>query len=97
MDFAQAWAAFAVTDYVAVSDGSPMPSLIGGLPWRCWRSHNFVGRVIAKIDGAPGHRQISLELTPQGSAITSYCIHESGGHSFTASDADAFANDIFVV
>jgi hypothetical protein len=95
MDFSQAWESANVGDYLTVSDGIAMPSLIGGMPWRCWRSHNFTGRLVDKVDGQIGRRAMRFELAPHGRASIAYTIHETGGHSFAVSDYDTFASDVF--
>lgn len=96
MDFAAAWDAYAIGDYVAVSDGSSMPSVVGGLPWRLWRSHNFVGRLTAKEGVAPA-RRMQFTLAPAHGATVGYELREETPHSFASSDASAFAEDVFVV
>lgn len=94
-DFAATWSDTDVGDYIAVSDGKPMPSKVGGLPWRHWRSHNFVGRLVEKVAGEP--RAMRFELATAGAAMVSYAIIEATPHDFSASDIDAFQEDVFVL
>jgi hypothetical protein len=91
MDFSAAWTAFAIDDYVSVSDGRPQPSVVRGNAWFAWRSHNFVGQLTAKQGEAP-HRTMTLELVPRDGATVSYTVHELGGHTFEASTFEVFSN-----
>lgn len=84
MDFAEAWDALSIGDTVTVSDGTPPPSAnTDGWPYRCWRSHNFTGTLVAKNDGPPRSLQIELPPDDAGSVI-GYQVVECIAHSFTA-------------
>lgn len=95
MNFAAAWSASTVGDYLSISNGQPMPSVVGGFPWRLWRSHNFVGRLVEKGAGPAGQRMMLLELAPHAGAKIAYSVHETAGHTFAPSDAATFATDVF--
>lgn len=89
MDFAGAWDALSVGDSVTVSDGTPPPSAnVDGWPYKCWRSHNFTGTLVEKIDpeSAPGGppRSMRFELAPnEDGNVIGYQVVEGVGHSFT--------------
>jgi hypothetical protein len=82
MDFAEAWSAFSIGDKVAVSDGLPPPSNPAGVAHRAWRSHNFTGRLVEKVDG--GFRAMKFELDPEGGATIAYTVQEAVPHVFAA-------------
>lgn len=79
--FSECWDTATLSARVTVSDGMPQPSNMDGLPWRLWRSHNFTGSLVAKLDGTP--RAMKFELSPANGATVSYEIVEGLGHSFT--------------
>lgn len=81
MDFAEAWTAFAIGDRVKVSDGTPPPSSnTTGMPYRAWRSHNFTGTLIAKIDG--DYRGLQIECDPEAGATIAFTVAEGIPHTF---------------
>jgi hypothetical protein len=81
MDFAAAWDAFAIGDRVKVSDGTPPPSTnTNGMPYRAWRSHNFTGTLIAKIDGE--YRGLQIQCAPDGDATIAFTVAEGLPHTF---------------
>jgi len=81
MDFAAAWDAFALGDRVKVSDSTPPPSTnTHGIPYRAWRSHNFTGTLIAKVDG--DYRGLQIECDPETGAIIAYTVAEGLPHTF---------------
>ena len=82
MSFGAAFATFALGDSVVVANGNPEPSKSGGVPWRIWRSHNFTGTLIEKVEGVP--RQMVFQLPEEGGVRTSYTIVDGLGHNFTA-------------
>lgn len=91
MNFAEAWAAFEIGAYVAVSDGMPEIPRAGNVSWRIWRSHNHIGKLVDKIEQTP--RRMVVELSPINGATTQYELVEGLGHSFTASTKAAAIND----
>ena len=91
MNFAEAWEAFNIGAYVAVSDGLPEIPLAGNVAWRCWRSHNHIGKLVSKIDQTP--RRMVVELSVINGATTQYELIEGLGHNFTASTHTAAVND----
>lgn len=95
MDFATAYSTFSPGDYVAVSDGKPEPSRRGGIPWRHWRSHNFIGRLVEKASGKS--RCMKFEIAPAGGTQVEYAICEGVGHTFEPSDAASFNDDAIVL
>lgn len=82
MSFGSAFATLSVGDSASVSNGLPEPSKVGGTPWKAWRSHNFTGQLVEKIEEAP--RRMVFRLAQEGDARVSYTIIEGLGHSFTA-------------
>lgn len=82
MSFGAAFAIFNLGNWVVVANGNPEPSKTGGVPWRIWRSHNFTGQLVEKIEGVP--RRMVFSLPEEGGAQTSYTIVDGLGHNFTA-------------
>lgn len=82
MDFAAAWDAFGLGDEITVSDGAAQPSNPDGIPYKAWRSHNFTGHLVEKIDGE--YRAMKIELAPEGGAVIAYTVQEAVPHTFTA-------------
>ena len=85
MDFEQAWNSLAVGDVVKVSDGTPPPSTnTEGLPFRLWRSHNFVGELEEKI--GDGWRQMRFRLhedaSPEEVEYLAYTIADGSPETF---------------
>lgn len=83
MDFAAAWDALAPGDQVAVSDGRPSPSANpASMAARIWRSHNFAGVLVEKIDGPP--RALRFDLAADGAGnVIGFSVVEGFGHLFT--------------
>ena len=82
MSFGATFASVEIGQEVIVSNGNPEPTKIGGVPWRIWRSHNFTGTLIEKVEGVP--RQMVIQLPEEGGVRTSYTIVDGRGHNFTA-------------
>lgn len=51
MNFGDAWTAFDIDDEVEVSNGRPPPFNTTGVAYRAWRSNNFTGTIVEKVDG----------------------------------------------
>lgn len=81
MSFNAAFASIPVGATVQVSNGLPEPGVQGGRPWQIWRSHNFTGELVEKIDLAP--RRMVFTLPPADNATVSYTVTEGLGHAFT--------------
>lgn len=84
MDFATAWTTFDIGASVKASDGMPPPSTnTAGIPYQGWRSHNFTGTLVEKIDG--DFRAMRFELAPNelGNVI-GFTLLEGVGHEFAA-------------
>lgn len=82
MDFATAWAELELGVVVTVSDGTPAPmALPDSLPMRLWRSHNFEGELVEKIDGMPRQLRFDLPANGNGNQI-GYAVAEGHGHNF---------------
>lgn len=84
MDFAQAWDRAVVGTELIVSDGRPEPPQQTPA-WRMWRSHNFTGSVLAKIDGPP--RVLRIEFETEAATIA-YDVSEAVAHTFTLAAPD---------
>lgn len=80
MTFEEAWNSLAIGDEVTVTDRTPEPTNSAGMPWRAWRSHNFTGRLIDKIDGE--WRAMKIEMAPEGGATVAYTVQEAVPHTF---------------
>jgi len=78
MDFAAAWDTLEIGDRVTVSNGLPEPSNPIGMSWKLWRSHNFEGELVERIDG--DWRCMRFELDASLFARVSYSIVEGIGH-----------------
>jgi hypothetical protein len=83
MDFEVAWDTLELGDTVAVSDGRPCLSTnASSLANRIWRSHNFTGALVEKIDGPP--RSLRFDLPADGNGnFVGYSTVEGFGHVFT--------------
>ena len=81
MSFGAAFATLTIGQTATVANGNPEPTKVGGVPWRIWRSHNFTGQLVEKIEGVP--RRMVFRLPEDGGAQTSYTIVDGLGHSFT--------------
>ena len=73
---------FEVGDRVKVSDGTPPPTNLDGAAGRAWRSHNFTGRLVEKIDG--DWRRMRIELPPEPNFTVAYDVAEAVPHTFDA-------------
>lgn len=81
MEFAQAWDSFSVGDVIVVANGEIEPGREAQpVAWAAWRSHNFSGTILEKIDGTP--RALRIELPERGGATLVYCPREGDGHRF---------------
>lgn len=82
MDFAEAWTALAIGHSTVVSNGQPEPMATPeSFVHRVWRSHNFTGQLVEKIDGPP--RQLRFDLAPDDNgSVIGYAIMEGVGHTF---------------
>ena len=94
MNFAVAWPTFNIGAFISVSDGTVEIPHAGAVEWRCWRSHNHVGKLVEKIDQTP--RRMIIELSPMNGAVTQYELVEGMGHDFTASNASTSINNASV-
>lgn len=86
MQFSSAWDTLGIGDEVAVSNDMARPS---GLPdsmgARIWRSHNFTGHLVERIDGE--RRFLRFDLPPnEGGNVIGFAIAEDGGHDFEPVD-----------
>lgn len=82
MDFAAAWIALELGAEVRVSNGAPNPgSSETSLSFRIWRSNNFTGELVERIDGAA--RAMRFDLAPNDAGnVIGFTVREDGGHSF---------------
>lgn len=86
MDFAEAWNALDVGNAVTVGNGTPPPSAnTDGWPYKCWKSHNFTGTLIAKNEGPPRTMQID-QAADEAGTVVGYQVVEGVGHSFTVGE-----------
>jgi hypothetical protein len=82
MDFAQAWETLSIGDQVAVSNGKPPPSAnTEGVPYKAWRSHNFTGELVEKIDGPFRAMRFDLPVDEAGTII-GFTVLEAIAHSY---------------
>lgn len=85
MDFEEAWSTLELGAVVAVSNGQPIPqALETSLPMKIWRSHNFTGELVEKLDGAPRILRFDLPPSPEGNVI-GWMIADDGTHTFDIS------------
>lgn len=84
LSFSAAFATLSIGAHVTVSNGLPEPTKVGGGPWRVWRSHNFTGELVEKIDESP--RRMVFQLPKEGGALVSYTIVEGLGHGFEVAE-----------
>jgi hypothetical protein len=87
MTFDEMFEAVEIGASVKVSNGLPPPTNIQGLPYKAWRSHNFAGVLIEKIDGEYRSARFEMScplLAPDavGYAVQ-FTISEGYGHAFT--------------
>lgn len=81
MTFEEAWDGLQVGDRVAVSDGTPAPPESQVRRYWLWRSHNFEGALVEKVDGPP--RLLKIEQDKAGGARVAYSVAEWPEHTFT--------------
>lgn len=81
-DFDTIWTTGTIGDSFTVSNGQIEPSIAGSLPWRHWRSHNFTGMLVEKVEGAV--RCLRFRLPPEAGATVTYEVSEAVEHTFTA-------------
>lgn len=82
MNFSEAWDTLSAGDSVAVSNGDPPPqALADSIPMRVWRSHNFTGTLVEKIDGSPRLLRFNLPLNAEGNTI-GFSVAEDVPHAF---------------
>lgn len=83
MGFNMAWASLAIGDTVAVSNGEREPNADPtSLAHRVWRSHNFSGELVDKLDGA--HRALCFDLPADADGnVIGYTVEEAVAHTFT--------------
>lgn len=85
MDFSTAWN-LPIGTRLKVSNGVPPPSTNKeGMPYRVWRSHNFVGTLEEKIN-FEGWRSLKIALdnndTPDIVEYLAYSVQEDVFHTF---------------
>ena len=84
MDFAQAWDILSIGDLVAVANGKPPPSAnTEGVPYKAWRSHNFTGALVEKIDGPFRAMRFELPADELGTVI-GFTVQDAVPHTFEA-------------
>ncbi len=72
---------------LAVSNGRPAPPMAATFRYNCWRSHNFSGPLLAKIDATEtAPRMLRIEARNEAGARIAYDIADGAGHSFTLID-----------
>lgn len=80
MTFDEIWDGVSLGAIITVSNGKPAPSGGLGTPrYNLWRSHNFSGPLLEKIDGAPRKLRIRDQSNPYQVA---YDVSEGVEHSF---------------
>lgn len=80
MTFDEVWAAAVIGDVVSVSDGRAAPGgALGDRRYNLWRSHNFSGALLEKIDGPPRMLRIADAGNPKAVA---YDVSEAVLHTF---------------
>lgn len=80
MTFEEAWDTLAIGDECAVSNAEPQPTNIFGDPFKAWRSHNFTGTLVEKIDG--DQRAMRFELPPSLAYVIAFTVLEIVPHTF---------------
>lgn len=80
MTFDQVWGSVSIGEALAVSDGRAEPSPDTQRRWNIWRSHNFSGPLIAKIDGAP--RKLRIQARADAGVTVAYDVAEDVEHNF---------------
>lgn len=82
MDFDTAWASLTIGDTVTVSNSDPEPmARPDSMAMKVWRSHNFTGALVEKIDGAPRLLRFDLPADAQANVI-GFAIAEDVPHDF---------------
>jgi len=80
MTFDEVWNTAPIGAAVTVSNGRPSPAGGLGAPrYNQWRSHNFSGELLEKIDGAPRVLRISDAGNPK---TVAYDVCEDVPHTF---------------
>lgn len=81
MNFDEAWESAEIGAIVSVSDGrAAPPGGLGSMRYNLWRSHNFSGALMEKIDGPPRVLRIADAANPKAVA---YDVSEAAAHVFS--------------
>lgn len=79
ISFEEAWTLAEIGDVIEVSNGARQPNG-AGIELRAWRSHNFSGPLVEKIEGAP--RRLRIRDALNTTAVVSFDIPDDGAHTF---------------
>lgn len=83
MTFDEAWAAAQIGDVMVVSNGRPEPpGGLGASRYNVWRSHNFSGPLIEKVEASPRRLRIRDAANPK---TVTYDVREDVPHTFEIS------------
>lgn len=83
MTFDDVFASAPIGAIVSVSDGAYPPPTTAAFRYACWRSHNFSGPLLAKIDAdEAGPRRLLIEDSDAPCTHRAYEIREDVAHVF---------------
>lgn len=80
MTFEEVFAGAEIGAVLAVSNGKTAPPESAAFRYNIWRSHNFTGALLEKIDGPPRRLVIADAEAP---ILRSFTVAEEYGHVFT--------------